>query len=62
MRFTLFTPTMSIYTFFSVFGIFSAVTAVAIPNPAPVAVYGTGITPGMYNRIIQTFYRGEGCD
>lgn len=39
---------MPIYMFFfSMLGMLSIVTAVAIPNAAPAAVDGTGVTPGM---------------
>jgi len=39
---------MSIYMFVSIFGMLSLVTGAAIPNPAPAAVDGTGVAPGMY--------------
>jgi len=48
MKFTAFPSTMPIYMFFfSMLGMLSIVTAVAIPNAAPAAVDGTGVTPGM---------------
>jgi len=48
MRFTAFSNTTSIYMFFfSMCGMLSIVTAVALPNAAPAAAGGTGVTPGM---------------
>jgi len=41
---------MSIYMFFSMFGMLAIVTGAAIPFPAPAAVDGTGVIPGMQSR------------
>jgi len=45
MKFSAF-PSTNMF-FFGVFGMLTVVTAVAIPIAAPVAVDGTGVTPGM---------------
>ena len=47
MKLTVFISTMSIYMLSSMFGMLYVVTGAAIPNPAPAAVDGTGVTPGM---------------
>ena len=43
MKFTAFASTLSM------FGMLSVVSAAAIPNPAPAAVDGTGVTLGTYS-------------
>lgn len=53
-----FVTSMPIYLFFSMFGMLSVVTAAAIPNTAPAAVDGTGVTPSMYNGLHTTVCYG----
>lgn len=60
MKLTAFPSTTPIYMFFfSMLGMLSVVTAVAIPNAGPAAVDGTGVTPGMTAEFMQTLYPEE---
>ena len=60
MKLTAFPSTTPIYMFFfSMLGMLSVVTAVAIPNAGPAAVDGTGVTPGMRFRSYKLFIARE---